>query len=362
MRKLLSIMLALAMLSGTALAEESVTEEAFVEESAEETFVEESVEEDVFAEESAEEESALAEEPLYATIKEALEEVGDDYYMGGNEDYWIVAFLKEGKGIRLITELDDAAREKWDRSINEGDYEKRIALLEEFDEYVAGLPVSFMEEITAEPIGEETLESYVGLTVKELTEKAEINLFYANLADLVFDEMPDDDKWEEMAAAADTIVTKEIGLYDYNFTLDITRGDFEEICDTEEGMADLKITAAAVVGLNRNMADPEYLADGTFTGQTDVFGGLDDIDLGPAGDLINIIMEAINSNNESGKTIDTEALIESLIPLMPDQEDLIRQMVPLLMSLTGQEEEETAGVEQMTAEEETTAEEEMAEK
>ena len=117
------------------------------------------------------------------------------------------------------------------------------------------------------------------------------------------------------------------GMFDYSMAVNES---FDEYMKHEEDgyIGDLTVKSACFEGLSYNAADLDYLPDGTYTGQ---MGMSTDMDLGEAGEIFNLLAEAMNS--EDGKELDPEELVEALIKLVPDKEEEIREMMPFIMSL-----------------------------
>ena len=289
--------------------------------------------------------STLAEEtekPVFETYGDVWQAAGNSPVTGGNDDCITIVLEKDGKILRVVTYLDETAREKLAVLNTELSDEEYIVLDQEYFEYLCSLPVSYTEEITAVPLDQETLNNFVGKTWKDL-ENAGFDMVLAGLffPDLEMEDA-DAEPAEELQDSEIAVIDVSNGMYRYFLTLDITRGEYIEFRENDRQMDDLTIRNINYAGPSWNAANPDYLPDGTFNSQDepiDLSFDMDNIDFGEATDVMNILMEFINGKDVAD--IDTEALFDSLIKLMPDKGNEIRTMIPALLDIISQQQEES---------------------
>ena len=281
------------------------------------------------------EEAAAPAELLSGTCGDILEKAGDDCSRIVTEEYLSIAFTLDGTPVRVVAELDDTAKEKNAAAEAEEDFDRRMALHEEFWEYLNTLPVTYTEVITAQPLSREELDALTGKTVKDL-EGSSFDLYRGELRDewLEEEEAEQTDDPEAVLNARTAVLLITDGMFQYEVTLDITRGEYWEIMDGEKPFDDVTVKSVTAAGLSSNAADLEYLADGTFTGTVDLFGS-GSIDFGEASGIMDILTAAMNG--EEGLSMDPDVLYDALIKIMPDQEEEIRMLVPAIIELAGQE-------------------------
>ena len=106
--------------------------------------------------------------------------------------------------------------------------------------------------------------------------------------------------------------------------------------EDEKPFDDAAVKSVTAAGLSSNAADLEYLADGTFTGTVDLFGS-GSIDFGEASGIMDILTAAMNG--EEGLSMDPDVLFDALIKIMPDREEEIRTLIPVIIELANQEAE-----------------------
>ena len=256
-----------------------------------------------------------AADELFATYGEALAAAGEQPAVCGRMESYTVALEKDGKFLRAVAELDEEGIKMNEAIMEETDFDKIMAMREEFDEYLNALPITYTEEITAVPVSQGELDAFVGKTIDEVIEEG-------------YDIYSSGGGGEE----DEVVFVMMKGLFNYRMVLNESLEEY--MTHEEDGyVGDLTVKSACFEGLNWYAADLDYLPDGTYTGQMGLSGNLD---LGEAGEILNLLAEAMNS--EDGKEIDPEELIEALIKLVPDKEEEIRDMMPLIMSLISGEE------------------------
>ena len=271
------------------------------------------------------EEAAAPAELLNGTYGDVLEKAGEDGIRMFTADRAYVAFILDGIPVRVTAETDETAKAIFASADGEEDFEKRNALYDEYWAYINTLPVSEAEVITAEPLGREELDALAGKTAKDL-EGSSFDLYGGELRDEWLEEEAETaEEAEAILGARPAVLVITDGMFRYEAALDITRGEYSEIMSGEKPFDSVKVTGVTFAGLSRNAADPEYRADGTYAGGTG---------FGEAGGILEILTAALNGE---GAEQDPEALTEALIQAMPDKEEEIRMLVPVLMELAGGE-------------------------
>ena len=283
------------------------------------------------------EEADILAELLSGTYGDALEKAGDDCSRMVTEDRASMAFTLDGIPVRVVAELDDTAKAKDAEAEAEEDFERRIALHEEYWEYLNTLPVTSAEVITAEPLSREELDALTGKTVKDL-EGSSFDLYSGELRDewLEEEEAAQTDDPDAVLNARPAVLMITDGMFRYEVTLDITRGEYWEIMNGEKPFDDTAVTGVTAAGLSKDAADLEYLADGTYTGSKDLLGA-GGLDFGEASGIMEILTAAMNG--EEGLSMDPDVLFDALIKIMPDREEEIRTLIPVIIELANQEAE-----------------------
>ena len=111
--------------------------------------------------------SAEANEPLYATVGDALAAAGEFPVAGGEDDYYAVVTQVNGKYYRSVAETDDTYREL-QQAAWEAEPEQMDAAYDALDAYVKTLPITYSEAFTAAPMTREEMHALVGKTIGEL--------------------------------------------------------------------------------------------------------------------------------------------------------------------------------------------------
>ncbi|MBQ9030957.1 MAG: hypothetical protein IJ106_05825 [Parasporobacterium sp.] len=264
---------------------------------------------------AAEETEAEKEELVFATFGEALQEAGENPVIMGSEEYYVVMLEEDGTFLRVVAQMDETGKEKMRSSYNELNYDKRIALDEDLNEYIKTLPISYTEEITAEPLNQEELDDLTGKTILEVEEMG-----YEN------------ESSGRYGPKGEPVYTVTYGLFNYDLLLNESYDVYQEHEDNGY-YGDLTVKSALYAGPSQNMADLDYLADGTFAGSTDDLPG--SFDLGEENEFLDSLFGSMKG--EEG--MDPDALIESLIALMPDKEEEIRELIPFFAIFNGSEDE-----------------------
>ena len=178
----------------------------------------------------------------FATFGDAVAAAGENPAIGGNEDYMAVVVEKDGKYIRVVTELDEKAKKLDEEAMEAEDIDAAIQV---FDEYVRTLPVAYTEEFTA-PVKEQAeLDSLAGKTIEELEETG---YEYAGSG---------------TEGNENTIVfMMAYGLYNYDFVVDSDFDDYMKRQENDE-FDDLVVKSGKFSGVSIFATDLNYHADGT---------------------------------------------------------------------------------------------------
>ncbi len=180
--------------------------------------------------------------PRFASFRDAADAAGEFASVGGDIDYLAVVTEKDGKFIRMVTLLDDHAKELYMAVLGTADSGETYKA---FQAYAWSLPVTYTEELTVKPKDQAELDQQAGRTVGELL--AEGYSFYGIGGG---ENLP-------------TTVTLSYGLYNYDFEVDAS---FEKYRENEgwDGLEDMKVKSGMLSGFSGPAANPDYLADGTF--------------------------------------------------------------------------------------------------
>ena len=286
MKKILLMMLALAMLTSVAFAEEF-------------SAVPESPEESIAA--------------PFATIGEAMHAEGYTGIGGGDDEHYIVVVEAEGKYIRLVADTDEEAKKLGEATQEYVDADSLEAAFEAYNAYIETLPIVYAEEITAQPIPQEELDRLTGKTLLEVEEAG-----YESSSS----EMGEDDA---------AIYTVSSGLYNYNLLLNETYTEYMEHNDNGY-IGDLTVKSASLAGLSHYAADLLYRADGTYDEENDPWSEYTAI--------MDKITDALTSESP-------EEAVQALAEAMPEKAEEIRMLADVFSALSGQDED--SGTETDTA-------------
>ena len=278
MKKILLMMLALAMLTSVAFAEEF-------------SAVPESPEESIAA--------------PFATIGEAMHAEGYTGIGGGDDEHYIVVVEAEGKYIRLVADTDEEAKKLGEATQEYVDADSLEAAFEAYNAYIETLPIAYAEEITAQPIPQEELDRLTGKTLLEVEEAG-----YESSSS----EMGEDDA---------AIYTVSSGLYNYNLLLNETYTEYMEHNDNGY-IGDLTVKSASLAGLSHYAADLLYRADGTYDEENDPWSEYTAI--------MDKITDALTSESP-------EEAVQALAEAMPEKAEEIRMLADVFSALSGQDED-----------------------
>ena len=179
---------------------------------------------------------------LPASFRDAVEAAGEFFSIGGDIEYLAVLTEKDGKFIRLVTLLDDHAKELYMAAMAAEDSGETY---EAFQAYAWSLPVTYTEELTVKPKEQAELDTLAGKTVGELL--AEGYSFYGIGGG---ENLP-------------TTVDLSYGLFNYEFEVDAS---FEKYRENEgwDGLEDMKVKSGKLSGFSALATNLDYLADGSY--------------------------------------------------------------------------------------------------
>ena len=235
----------------------------------------------------------LPEEPAaltFATVGDAMASEGYTGIAGGDEDHHILVVEQDGAYLRLVADLDDEARRLFDATMTYEDIDELEDKFAAYNAYLATLPVTYEEEITAQPLPQEELDALAGKTIPE-TEAA--GFYHVTTG---------------AGENGEAVYTVSCGLYNYDLTLDATYDEYTEL-DDDGYYGDLTVKSAAFSGISSNAADLRWHADGAYDAEEDAFAVFNG--------LMAQIEEALSSDNP-------EEAIRALTEAMPEQAEEIR--------------------------------------
>ena len=175
----------------------------------------------------------MASEPsFYHTIREALNASEGYAAINETDDYVILILEKDGKTLRVVTMMDESAKELYQTAMAEED----SSAFEMVDAYAWNLPVSYTEEITAMPLEQAELDALAGRAIRDIMREWQCRGFVTSSSG--------NDK---------TVISLDYGMYKYSFEVE-DQGDMELA----------KVIKGEVSGFSRAAFDLSCHADGTF--------------------------------------------------------------------------------------------------
>ena len=173
-----------------------------------------------------------SEGPYFHTIREALD-ISEGYAaINETDDYVILILEKDGKTLRVVTMMDESAKELYQTAMAEED----SSAFEMVDAYAWNLPVSYTEEITAMPLEQAELDALAGRAIRDIMREWQCRGFVPSSSG--------NDK---------TVISLDYGMYKYSFEVE-DQGDMELA----------KVIKGEVSGFSRAAFDLSCHADGTF--------------------------------------------------------------------------------------------------
>ena len=198
--------------------------------------------------------SAEANEPLYATVGDALAAAGEFPVAGGEDDYYAVVTQVNGTYYRSVAETDDTYREL-QQAAWEAEPEQMDAAYDALDAYVKTLPITYSEAFTAAPMTREEMHALVGKTIGELR-------------DAGYEER------ESGTEDGDIVYAMRNGLFDYSFVVDADFETFEKAQEKwPDGGKDFVIKGVSFRGVTSEAVLKRYHTDGSVEEIPDPYAG-----------------------------------------------------------------------------------------
>ncbi len=267
--------------------------------------------------------SVYAEEPLpFSTFGEALNALDEskDTYAISSEGYAVALIEKDGLFFRVVTFLDEQAKELYDTFNNAWEPEELSFPSDEWlslCDYVMTLPVERTEELTIVPFTQEELDAMAGKTIADImSEPWEMGMTN-------YPEEPEDN--------GDVIFPMVKGFCEYELVINEPFEVFQErrandpydpvTVKSLKNYEDLTVKCVRYTGISDNTLNLRYQADGTWV--DDAEPAFENYDL-----MIEIadFLAAAWENGEPDQET-KEALIEKLTEEHPEAADMIREMV-----------------------------------
>ena len=182
----------------------------------------------------------------FTSFSEAVDRAGESVSVGGDIDYLSAVMEKDGTFFRIVTLLDDHARELYMAAV----YGENAGgdAIEAFNAYAWALPVSYTEEITAKPKEQAELDALAGKTVGEIVKEGYV--FYGAGGGI---DLP-------------TFVDLSYGLFNYTFEADASFEEYQEH-EGRDDLGSLMVKGGKLSGFSSLATNPDYLADGTYEPQ-----------------------------------------------------------------------------------------------
>ncbi len=198
--------------------------------------------------------SAEANEPLYATVGDALAAAGEFPIAGGEDDYYAVVTEVNGTYYRSVAETDDRYREL-QQAVWEAEPEQMDAAYAAVDAHVKTLPIVYSEAFTAAPMTQEEMDALVGKTVGELREAG-------------YEER------ESGTEGGDIVYAMRNGLFDYSFVVDSDFDAYEKAQkEWPDGGNDFVIKGVSFRGVTSEAVLKRYHTDGSVEEIPDPYEG-----------------------------------------------------------------------------------------
>ena len=179
---------------------------------------------------------------LPMSFRGAVEAADGIVSIGGDIDYISAVMEQDGKNIRIITLLDDHARQLYMTAMAA---EAPSGMFEAFDEYAWSLPVSYTEEITAKPKEQAELDAQAGRTIGELIKDGYV--LYGSGGGIY----------------VPTTVDLSCGLFNYEFEVDASFEEYQEHQDRDD-LESLQVKSGKRSGFSSAASNPDFLADGSY--------------------------------------------------------------------------------------------------
>ena len=242
-----------------------------------------------------------ADQPQFTTFGEALD-AAEGYCTWGPDPANCIALVMIGeKYYRVVADTDEKAKELNDAA-QKAEEDKWQQDWDALEKYVRTLPVSYTEEITAVPAGQEELDALAGKKLDELDPA--VWMYYPS-------------SWNEEGKAA--VVELLQGVYQYEAEVS---EPYEVYLEHEKNdtLGELTIRSVSFYGLSARLMNLQCTADGNWRTVTETF---EDYDL--MLQIADKLAAAWAGGEPDAET--KEAIIEGLTAQYPEAADMIREMV-----------------------------------
>ncbi len=188
--------------------------------------------------------AAREELPSFTCFSDAI--VTEDLSLVTMEaEYLAAAIRRDGKYYRVITMLDDHAKDLFRAALESEDPDEG---LKAFDAYTWALPVDLVEEITAAPKEQAELDAQTGRTVGELESEG----YYIS--------------GSGGGVGVPVTIDLSYGFFNYEFEADATFREYQEYKDRDD-LESLKLKNGRFSGFSYQATDLNLQADGTYIAQ-----------------------------------------------------------------------------------------------
>ena len=199
---------------------------------------------DLPAEAEAESADSAAEPPVFATISEAYESSEGSSLLSRDADFAVLVLTCDGKYLRVVSALDDHAKELYRDAWGDGTGSGDTA--DAFYAYAETLPVSYIEEFAEQPLEQEKLDALDGKTLRELQGEGYSPCFYS-----------------DGESRQSDCIGLDYGFYSYTFDADENYRKFLETDDYND-MMNITVRNGRFSGFSGCSTDLSCSADQTF--------------------------------------------------------------------------------------------------
>ena len=158
--------------------------------------------------------------PAFATISEAYESSESSSLLSRDADFVVLVLTCDGKYLRVVSALDDHAKELYRDAWGDGTGSGDTA--DAFYAYAETLPVSYIEEFAEQPLEQEKLDALDGKTLRELQREGYSPCFYSDGESRQSDYIGLDYGFYSYTFDADENYRKFLETDDYNDMMNIT--------------------------------------------------------------------------------------------------------------------------------------------
>ena len=237
----------------------------------------------------------------FATFGDALDAPSESLSWGADSKHCIALITADGKFYRVVADSDEKAGEL-NHTAQEADENKWQEAWDALEKYVRTLPVSYTEEITAVPAGQEELDALAGKKLEELD--PEVWTYYPFYGS------------EEEGKASFILIQ---GMYRYEAEISDPYDVYLEH-ERDYSFGGLTIKSVKLIGLSSKAHDLRFRADGTWVPEEEPMENYE---------LMMVIADELAAVWEKGEpdAEGKEALIRELTEKYPEGENMIREMV-----------------------------------